>query len=370
MFKFDLYQQTINNLHMNKELEDREFFELKQTYQLISIAIKDAQISTFSKINKEKIKLCFEIGKVLSEKTKSANFGDGVLENFSKQIQIEFKGIKGFSSRNLFYMKKFFEVYSKSKLLQPLVAEISWSHNILILDKCNSEEESYYYIQKSIQNTWSKLDLKDHLQNKDYQNTLLNQNNFKQNLKTESIDKYNLIIEFKDDYGIDLVDTDSPLLERDLENTIVNNIEHFLDQLGGKMAFVGRQVKVNTELSEYFIDLLFFHINLNCYVAFELKVNTFKPEYLGQLQGYLALLNQKVKSQTHNPSIGILLCRDKDRLMVEYMLAEIEQPIGVSTYSKVKKNKLNTQPNTNISKDLLNQLPTKEEIEKGLSNIH
>ena len=197
----------------------------------------------------------------------------------------------------------------------------------------------------------------DKIQQNYFKNHLLAQNNFENTIPTEL--KARVAREFVDDYNVELINPDQPISEKELENTIVENIVKFLQDMGWSFAFVGRQYKVDFEGKEYFIDLLFFNFKLNCYVVFELKAREFDPRDIGQLQMYLALVNKHVKQENHHQSIGIIVCKDKNRTVVEYMLEESKQPMWVATYNQYK----------NLPKDIAKYLPSEEEIIKRLEHL-
>lgn len=324
--------------------------------------VKQAQYNALKAFSSEKVLMAVDLGKIISERVKTHKWGDAVIANLAKDLQIEFAGVTGFSKRDLSYMRKLYENYFNSVNLPPLVAQISWSNNRVILDKCKSLLEAEYYIKKTIQNSWSKYDLIENINRKSYENSLLSQNNFNSTLEVSEEKKQKVAWDFRDDYGIELLNGENPFDEKVLEEAIMKNLNSFLLSMEGKFAFIGRQVKLVVESDEFFIDLLFFHFELNCYVVMELKATKFKPEHLGQLQGYMAIVNKTKKTEGQNPTIGILVCRDKNRLLVEYMLNQSNQSMGVATYNK-------TQLYSELSEDIREMLPDEKEIEKRLSGL-
>jgi len=280
-----------------------------------------------------------------------------MVEKLSKDLQSEFPGIKWFSPRNIRNMKSFYETYAKYEKLQPLVAEIGWVQNCIIIEKCKNYVEREFYIKKTQEKGRSKLDLIEKIQQKYFHNSLLAQNNFETTISTNL--KARVAWEFIDDYNIELINPDQPISERNIENNIVENIVKFLQDMWGSFAFVGRQYKIDFEDKEYFIDLLFFNFKLNCYVIFELKAREFQPKDVWQLQMYISLVNKHVKQLTHNQTIWIIVCRDKSRTVVEYMLWETKQPIWVTTYNQHK----------NLPENIAKYLPTEKEIIKRLQKL-
>jgi predicted nuclease of restriction endonuclease-like (RecB) superfamily len=317
-----------------------------------------ARYKMLRNVSTETMNLYWNIGKSVSEKVKNEKWGISIVEKLSKDLQSEFPGIRGFSARNIWRMKTLYENYENKSILTPLVAEIGWVHNCIIIEKCKDDKEIEFYLRLTKERGWSKNDLIEKIASNYFYNFVLSQNNFEISVP-ENI-KAKVAWEFVDDYNIELINPDLPIIEKELENSIVSNIVKFLQDMGGFFAFVGRQFRIEYNEKEYFIDLLFFNISLNCYVVFELKARDFDPKDLGQLQMYMMLVNENVKSKHHNPSIGIIVCRGKDRTIVEYLLAENKQPMGVATFNQYK----------NLPTIYAKYLPNEEEIIKRLSAIN
>jgi predicted nuclease of restriction endonuclease-like (RecB) superfamily len=335
--------------------------EYKSTLETLILRVKQAQYNALKAFSTEKVQMAWDLGKIISEKVKSEKWGDGVINNLSKDLQIEFAGVTGFSTRNLRRMKLFYETYKDSLKVAPMVAKISWSNNVVIVESCKDKLEAEFYIQKSISNGWSKYDLADHIKRGLYQNSLLAQNNFERTMEVSDEVKRRVAFDFRDDMGIELINGENPFSEKEIEDTIMRNLNDFLLAMEGKFSFVGRQVKLVLNEKEFFIDLLFYHFELNCYVVLELKATEFKPEHLGQLQGYLTLVDRLKKSEAMNRTIGILVCKNKDRLLVEYLLSDTNYPVGIATIGNKKYSEL--------GEDLKHLLPSEEEISKRLSNL-
>lgn len=343
---------------INTKSDDSSIYQ--QTLQELIQSIQKSRHEMLKSVSKQTVNLYWNIGKTVSEKISKEKWGDSVIETLSKDLQLEFLGIRGFSPSNLWRMKAFYDKYAKNKKLAPLVREIGWVQNCLILEKCKDELEIEFYLRQTNHKGWSKLDLKDKLDHKLFQNQLLAQNNFDETVADEL--KQRVAWEFVDDYNVELINPDQPIAERELENTIVDNIVNFLGQMGGNFAFVGRQIKVELDDKVYFIDLLFFNFKLNCYVVIELKAREFNPKDIGQLQMYLALTNNKIKSTTHNATIGILICRTKNRTEVEYMLNSSREPMGVATYN-------NYQTINELPEEIAQYLPTETQVIEKLLNL-
>lgn len=320
--------------------------------------IQSARYEMLKTVSKQTVLLYWEIGKSVSEQMQDQGWGKSIVEQLSKDLQREFPGIKGFSASNIWRMKTFYETYKDNKKLAPLVREIGWTQNKLIFEKCKNDIQKEYYLKKTKQMGWSKLDLIDKIKNHHFENQSLAQNNFDTTIPDTL--KAQVAWEFVDDYNVELISPDQPFSEKEIENTIVTNVVNFLADMGGSFAFVGRQYRLTIEEKEYFIDLLFFNFKLNCYIVFELKAREFQPKDMGQVQMYMQLINKQVKQEQHNRTIGIVICKDKNRTEVEYMLEQAKDPIGVATYNKYE----------NLPKEYAKYLPSEEEIIKRLSNIN
>lgn len=308
--------------------------EYKKFVVEIKERIRQAQYDALKTVNKQLISLYWDIGKMIVEKQNQFNWGKSIVENLSLELQNEFPGIKGFSGRNIWYMRNFYLNYNNSKL-QPLVAEIAWAHNVIIMEKCKDNNEREFYIKMTKKFGWSKNVLIHQIENNSYQKYLLNQTNFDKTLPEEYKAQAKLAV--KDEYTFDFLELGEEHSEHQLEIALINNIRKFLIEMGGNFAFIGNQYKIVVGKKEYFIDLLLYHRKLRCLFAVDLKISDFKPEFAGKMQFYLSVLNDKIKLSEENPSIGLIICKEKDRLIVEYALKDSSQPIGVSSYQITKK---------------------------------
>ena len=330
---------------------------LPESYNLVLVdiirRINESRYTMIKKVSEETVILYWNIGRIVSEKVREEKWGDSIVEKLSKDLQSEYPGIRGFSPRNIWRMRRFHESYANSPILPPAVAEIGWVQNYILLEKCSSEIEREFYLKKIRDKGWSKNDLMEKIESHYFQNHLLAQNNFEKTVPVEV--KAKVAWEFIDDYNIEILNPDYPIAEKEIENSIIQNIIHFLADMGGNFAFVGSQFKVEYREKEYFLDLLFFNFQLNCYVVFELKAREFSPKDLGQLQMYLLAVNEVIKKKDHGNTIGILICRDKDRVLVEYLLNMQNQPLGVATYNKYSHLK-------EIPQNIAKYLPSENEI--------
>src|SRR4030042_1011634 len=268
--------------------------EYKNFFTEIKERIHKAQSDALKAVNKELINLYWDIGRSIVAKQDTLGWGKAVVETLAKDLQKEFPGIQGFSSANLWRMQKFYLTYHSNEKLAPMVREISWTKNIIIMERCKDDIRREFYLKTTKKLGWTK----------------------------------------------------------ELERALLENVRKFLIEMGGYFTFVGNQYRLEIEEQEFFIDLLLYHRQLRCLVAIELKVGAFKPEYAGKMQFYLSVLNDRTKLPDENPSIGIILCKDKSRTIVEYALKDTKKPIGVSTYKLTEK----------LPRGLKKYLPSPEEM--------
>jgi len=305
------------------------------------------------------LKLYWEIGKSISSKINDSKWGSSVVEELAKDLKNEFPNQKGFSRSNIFSMKKWYEFYSVSDLqiekVQQLVGQIPWGHNVAITSKSNSIEEAFYYCSKTLENNWSRSVLMHQLESDLYNRQGKAITNFGETLPTNQSEPAKESL--KDPYKFDFLNLQEKALEKDIEQQLVKHITSFLLELGAGFSFVGRQHLVKVDNQDFYIDLLFYHIKLKCYVVIELKAIEFKAEFAGKLNLYLSAIDDSLKTETDNPTIGLLLCKSKSDIIAEYALRGMNQPIGVAEYELSKA----------VPKDLKSNLPTIEEIEKELS---
>jgi len=328
---------------MNLETSQYNFIaEIKQK-------VRQAQYEALKVVNTQLINLYWEIGKSIAEK-QSENWGKAVVPTLSEELQLEFPGIGGFSVGNLWLMAQFYSEYQAVEFLVPLVREISWSKHITILKKCKNNQERQFYILSTKKFGWTKNVLIHQIENKTFEKYLLNQTNFESTL-SETIKKQ-AFLAVKDEYTFDFLNLANEHSESELEQALIQNIRSFLLELGHNYTFIGNQYKITVSDKEYFIDLLLYHRQLQCLIAIELKIGEFLPEYKGKMEFYLSVLNEKIKLPHENESIGIIICKTKDRTIVEYSLKSSNMPIGVATY----------QTSTLLPKEYQHLLPSSTEI--------
>lgn len=336
---------------MTSILEGKDY---KHLLREIKERVYKAQYEALKAVNKELIALYWDIGKLILKRQKGQGWGKSVVENLARDLRLEFPGIKGFSARNIWYMRNFVMLYGRNVKLQPLVAEISWTHNVIIMERCKDDLEREFYIEMSRRFGWTKNILIHQIEGEAYEKTLVSQTNFKKALPVDIRRQGKLAV--KDEYTFDFLELDDEHSERQFEKAIIGRMDKFLRELGGSLSFIGGQFRLEVGDKEYFIDILLYHRYLRCLVAMELKIGEFLPEYVGKMQFYLTALDKHVKTQHENPSIGIIVCKTKNRTIVEYALQQSKKPIGVVSYKITSR----------LPKDLKRELPSPEQAARLL----
>ena len=320
--------------------------------QALKDEIHQARIRAHLAVNKELTLLYWRIGKEILTRKQELGWGSKVVELLSQDLRHEFPGMKGLSPRNLIYMQTFAAAYPEYEFTQALPAQITWYHNQAILDKVSDPEQRIWYIKKTIENGWSRNVLALQIDNNLYERDGKAITNFTETLPAQTSDLVHSL--FKSEYNLEFLDFSEDVHERQLEKKLIERIRDFLLELGTGFAFIGSQYKLTVKDDEFFVDLLFYHVKLHCYVVLELKTGKFKPSYLGQLEFYLTVVDSEIKHPEDAPSIGLLLCREANRVVVEYALKTKSQPMGVAKYT-LAENKLPAK--------LKNVLPSPEQLE-------
>ena len=295
--------------------------------------IRDRQYEALRSVNRELVRLYWEIGELIHHKQETLGWGKSVVETLARDLQSEFAGRNGFSANNLWLMRQFYCEYVDKPNLQSMIGEISWTKNLVIFGRCKDDLEREFYLRATARYGWTTAVLKHQVDNKSYEKYLLNQTNFDATVPDEI--KAQAMLAVKDHYTFDFLDLADQHSERDLEQSLVKNLRAFLSELGGAFAFIGNQYRLEVGGQEYFIDLLLFHRRLRCLVVIELKIGDFKPEHKGKMEFYLEALDCQEKMEGENPPIGIIICRYKNKTVVEYALRTASRPIGVATYTIV-----------------------------------
>lgn len=298
-------------------------------FQNVVLMIKQAQIRAYSAVNHELIDLYFSLGKYISVKVKQSNWGKGVVKELADYIAKTAPELTGFSDKNLWRMKQFYETYKDDEKLSPLVRELSWTNNLIIFSRTKSAEERSFYLKKALQEKYTKRELERQIDSNLYESTVHNGLIVSPAVQ-ELVPNAQEI--FRDTYTLEFLGLPPKHDEKDLRKALVRNMKQFILELGKDFIFIDEEYRVQVGNSDFFIDLLFYHRELQCLVAFELKTGKFEPEHLGQLNFYLEALDRDVKKEKENPSIGILLCRDKDDDVVEYALSRSLSPAMVAEY--------------------------------------
>jgi len=319
--------------------------------------IQSAQQRATLSVNRELILLYWQIGRDILERQQAQGWGSKVVDQLAHDLTAAFPDMKGFSRRNLLYMRSFAEKWPDLQFVQQAVAQIPWGHNILIITKCTSVDEARFYVEQTLCEGWSRDVLALQLKSKLHARAGKSVTNFSLTLPPPQSDLAQQTL--KDPYTFDFMAMTAPYNELDVERQLTQHITQFLLELGKGFAFIGRQYHLEIAGNDYYIDLLFYHVTLKCYVVVELKNRKFIPEYAGKLNFYLSAVDTLLKRDDDQPTIGLLLCRDKNNIEVEFALRDMNKPMGVSEYTLVE-----TLPD-----NLKGAMPTVEEIESDLLQL-
>lgn len=316
--------------------------------------IRTAQYRATVRVNRELLMLYYSIGNIIN---KHKTWGNKFIENLAADIKLSFPDATGYSVRNLKYMAKFSSRFPNQEIVQAALAQITWYHHIALMDKVKRPEEHIWYAKQAAENGWSRNVLVHQIESGLYQRQVLTGkiSNFENRLPSPQSELATQTM--KDPYIFDFIPFKSDMVERDIEKALVKDVTKLLLELGTGFAFLGNQYHLNVGGDDFYIDLLFYNLNLRCYVVIELKTGEFKPEYAGQLNFYLSAVDGILKKEQDNPSIGLLLCKSKNDLVAEYSLKDMSKPIGVSSY----------RVTSDLPKELEQQFPSLEDIQKRIS---
>lgn len=320
--------------------------------------VKASRYKAVRAVNQELVLIYHFIGSEILSRQKNLGWGAKVIDRLSFDLKNEFPEIKGFSTRNLKYMRRFAEDYPNVEFVQQVAAQLPWFHLVNLLDKVKTPEERNFYIVKTIENGWSRSMMLHQIDLGLYNRQGKALTNFNQKLASSQSDLANYTL--KDPYIFDFLSISENAKERDIELSLIHHMEKFLIELGAGFAFVGRQYKIEVGDKDYYIDLLFYHLKLRSFVVIELKSEEFKPEYAGKINFYLSAVDDLVKHTSDNPSIGIILCRSKDHVLAEYALRDMSKPIGLAEYRLTE----------GLPENIKSELPTIEELEAQLLKEH
>ncbi|MBN2065096.1 MAG: DUF1016 family protein [Sedimentisphaerales bacterium] len=365
---------------VNELLSDKQY---RQWLIDIKQRVRQSQLKAATAVNSALIEFYWSLGADIVQKQQQAKWGSGFLQQLSKDLLGEFPDIKGFSYRNLVYAKQLYLFYcqkdiivkqpvsqlkktnSKAKQAASLIgqqivaqlARIPWGHNVTIIQKCPTVEQALFYVSKTIENNWARSVLTVQIESDLYGRTGKAISNFENTLPASQSDLARELL--KDPYNLDFLTLARDFNERELENGLIEHVSKFLMELGAGFAYMGKQVQLQVGQRDFFLDLLFYHTRLHCYVVIELKVTEFEPEYAGKLNFYIKAVDEQLRSKEDKPTIGILLCKGKDKVVVEYALSDINKPIGVSDF----------QLTNCLPDELKSSLPSIEQIEAELQMV-
>ena len=296
-------------------------------FEEITTIIDRSREKVFRSINRELIDMYWEIGKHISKKVKTGKWGKSVVKEFADFIQLHYEGIKGFSKQNLWRMKQFYETYAGNEKLSPLVREISWTNNLLIMMSAKSDEDREFYLLLCNRNNYSKRELERQMNSRLFERTIISGE-----INKDIIARNSGLSAFRDSYILEFLDIPEQYKEKELRKAILANMKNFILEFGKNFSFVGEEYRVQVGNSDFNIDLLFYNRELSCLVAIELKTGKFQPSNLGQLEFYLEAPDRDVKKPNENPSVGLILCTEKDDEVVEYALSRSMSPAMIAEY--------------------------------------
>ena len=365
----------------NKNISIKSDTEYKKLLLELKEKVRSSQLKAAIKVNYELLDLYWTLGEYIVKKQEQHSWGDAFIKSLAKDLQKEFPDMKGFSETNIKYIRRWYSFYMKglqgvaeienndsnSKGLQPVaqfdervinhIKQIPWGHNQRIINKCKTIDEAIYYVNKTIDNGWSRNVLEHQIESGLYVREGKSITNFEKRLPALQSDLARQTL--KDPYNFDFLTIREGYDERELQKELVDKISDFLLELGEGFAYIGKEYHLNINGDDFYIDLLFYNLNLYSYIVIELKAEKFKPEHLGQLNFYVTAVNRELKTDRDNATIGLLICKDKNDIVCEYSLEQISQPIGISKYEITKL----------LEAEYRSSLPSIEEIEKKVKEI-
>lgn len=316
--------------------------------------IRQAQVRAALSVNRELVMLYWHIGREILQRQEQQGWGAKAIERLAQDLRHEFPEMQGLSRANLFYMRAFAEVWPDEQIVQQLVGQIPWGHHCVLLDKVKSPDERLWYVQQTIEHGWSRNVLVHQIESGLYQRQGKAVTNFERTLPAPQSDMARSLL--KDPYVFDFLSLGQEAQERDLERALIERLRDFLLELGKGFAFLGNQYHLEVGGEDFYLDLLFYQLRLRCYVVIELKIGDFQPEYAGKMNFYLSVVDDLLRHPEDRPSIGLILCKSRNRIIAEYALRDIGKPMGIATYSVTKA----------LPEELQEHLPSIEELEKEL----
>jgi predicted nuclease of restriction endonuclease-like (RecB) superfamily len=319
--------------------------------------ILQAQVRAIISINRELVLLYWQIGRDILNRQQQQGWGAKIIDNLAADLRTAFPEMKGFSPRNLKYMRSFAETYPDEQFVQEVLAQITWYHNIALMEKLKSSEQRLWYARQTIEQGWSRNVLVHQIESGLYRRQGKADTNFSRTLPNPQSELAQQLL--KDPYNFDFINLGKETQERELEKALIDRIRDFLLELGVGFAFVGSQYHLEVEGEDFYIDLLFYHLRLRCFVVIDLKVEAFKPEFSGKMNFYVSAVDDLLKHRDDMPTIGMILCKNKKQKIVQYALRDLNKPIGISTY----------QLREALPEQLQGSLPTVEQLEAELEAV-
>jgi predicted nuclease of restriction endonuclease-like (RecB) superfamily len=329
----------------------------EQFFNQLKTRIQTAQVQAALAVNRELILLYWQIGREILQQQEQQGWGAKVIDRLATDLKKAFPEVKGFSARNLRYMRAFADAYPDEQTVQQLVAQIPWGHNVRLLDMIGDPQERQWYIQQTIQQGWSRNVLIHQVESGLYYRQGRAPNNFERTLPTAQSELAQQLL--KDPYQFDFLTVGDKAQERDIEQALLRSVSEFLLELGVGFALVGNQYRIDVGGEDFYIDLLFYHLKLRCYVVIDLKISKFEPEFAGKMNFYLAAVDELLRHPDDQPSIGIILCKSKNKTIVEYALRDAQKPIGVAEYHLTR----------SLPEPLQNQLPSTDALAAELQQM-
>ena len=324
-------KNTKNNIQSTADVVNKAVE--KEAFNTIVSLIESHRETTYRKINEELVKMYFEVGKYLSNKITSNIWGSKIIDNIANLIKEKYPQLKGFDRANLYHMVRYYNTYCDNIIVATLSRQISWSNNILIFYRETSIEEKEFYIRLCIKHNYSFRELKRQISTRYYERYILSNGNALPSIE-KTIDEDDIpATRILDTFSLEFLDLPNHYSEKDLRKAIVHNLKDFILEIGKDFTFVGEEYRINVGGQDFYIDLVFFNRTTNSLVAFELKIDEFKPEYVSKMDFYLEALDRQVKKENENPSIGIILCASKNEVVAEYTLSRTISPTLISQYS-------------------------------------
>jgi len=337
---------------MNTNVVGSEYLEFLEQ---LKVRVSESRYQAARAVNSELIRLYYHIGNEILKRQAEHGWGAKVIDNLSRDLHSAFPEMKGFSSRNLKYMKRFAEEYKDLEFVQEVLAQLTWYHNITLLDKVSNKQDRLFYVKNSIEYGWSRNMMVTQIELELHKRQGQAITNFQSKLASPQSDLAHYTL--KDPYIFDFLSVGNEAHEREVEKELTKHIEKFLLELGAGFAFVGRQYHLEIGKQDFYIDLLFYHLKLRCFVVIELKDKDFKPEYAGKMNFYLSVVDDLLKHPNDNPSIGLILCKSKNNVLAEYALRDMSKPIGLAEYKITE----------NLPQEIKGELPTIAELEAELA---